>query len=307
MIRPRLALGTAQLGMAYGVANRAGRLTPEERDRILEAAVALGVDYFDTASAYGESEAVIGRYLRAAGRPPGLRIGTKLGRLGPGLGPQALGQAVSAGIDRSRHRLGVNALDDLLVHSAEDLRAYGPALIDLLASHCEAGRIGRIGISVYDPPDGALAAGTAGLRVTQVPFSVFDQRSSDRGIIERLRTAGHTVLARSVLHQGLLTLAPAVGESRVPGAGRWLGRFREIATRHDTAPLAAAVRFAAHRSGADYLVVGVESVAQLEQVAALVRAPADDALCEALARELRDVPGAVRDPRRWPEPERSAT
>ena len=52
----RLALGTAQFGTAYGVANRSGRVSMSEGARILDYAWAVGMNTLDTAAAYGESE-----------------------------------------------------------------------------------------------------------------------------------------------------------------------------------------------------------------------------------------------------------
>ena len=62
--RPRLVLGTAQLGMPYGAANRTGMLSDNEAVAILHAAVDAGVTCVDTARGYGESERRIGLAFR---------------------------------------------------------------------------------------------------------------------------------------------------------------------------------------------------------------------------------------------------
>lgn len=49
----RVALGTAQLGMAYGVANTAGQPTSEAATGLVATAWGAGVRSFDTAQAYG--------------------------------------------------------------------------------------------------------------------------------------------------------------------------------------------------------------------------------------------------------------
>ena len=60
-----LGLGTAQLGVAYGISNRSGRPSEAEASAILECALEQGIDTIDTAPAYGESEALLGRLLPA--------------------------------------------------------------------------------------------------------------------------------------------------------------------------------------------------------------------------------------------------
>ena len=62
-----LVLGTAQLGMDYGVANRRGKPEPKEAVEIVQTAWENGIRFFDTAQAYGESERVLGRCLSGTG------------------------------------------------------------------------------------------------------------------------------------------------------------------------------------------------------------------------------------------------
>ncbi|MBQ8699417.1 MAG: aldo/keto reductase, partial [Schwartzia sp.] len=58
-----LCLGTVQLGMKYGVNNELGRQpTRKESYDVLQAALELGIDCFDTASAYGNAETVLGDF-----------------------------------------------------------------------------------------------------------------------------------------------------------------------------------------------------------------------------------------------------
>ena len=56
----RIALGTAQFGMSYGIANVSGQVSREGAKAILDLASLSGIDAIDTAIAYGESEACLG-------------------------------------------------------------------------------------------------------------------------------------------------------------------------------------------------------------------------------------------------------
>lgn len=60
-----LALGTAQLGLAYGVNNNRGVLTDEQAKELLDAAHGAGFTMLDTSSTYGLAEERIGAYLRS--------------------------------------------------------------------------------------------------------------------------------------------------------------------------------------------------------------------------------------------------
>ena len=56
----RLALGTAQFGIPYGIANTSGQVDQAEVQAILNYANLMGIDTLDTAIAYGESEKRLG-------------------------------------------------------------------------------------------------------------------------------------------------------------------------------------------------------------------------------------------------------
>lgn len=297
MTAPALALGTAQLGMPYGVAGRADGISPAQAAQILRAAVELGIDYIDTAPAYGNAEILVGELLASTPRALTVRVCTK--------GPAAhTGDAVAdsyrASVMRSCERLRVETIADLLVHSVSDLREAGTSLVDALEQLRAEGRVARLGASIYDPGDVEAVLRYPSLELTQLPFSVFNRSLVDSGAARRLRDAGHAIIARSILHQGLLTLMPPAAEAAVPGSGVWVERFGAVCDRHAVTPVAAAVGFAFERSGADRVLIGVDSVEQLHAIAALARDHFPRGLLADLDEELQGIPPEVGDPRRWP-------
>ena len=63
----RLVLGTAQLGMSYGIANSMGQPDQDVANAIVREAWDSGICKFDTAQAYGDSERVLGAALNVLG------------------------------------------------------------------------------------------------------------------------------------------------------------------------------------------------------------------------------------------------
>ena len=63
MTNRRLALGSAQFGLDYGISNRTGRTPVDVARAIVERALSQGLDLIDTAPGYGVSEEVLGRIL----------------------------------------------------------------------------------------------------------------------------------------------------------------------------------------------------------------------------------------------------
>ena len=74
----RLVLGTAQLGLSYGIANKTGRPDQGVATAIVHEAWKNGIREFDTAQVYGDSEVVLGRALAELGISCEAKIITKI-------------------------------------------------------------------------------------------------------------------------------------------------------------------------------------------------------------------------------------
>src|SRR5215472_6681017 len=99
----RLALGTAQFGMRYGVANNVGQPSVFTVQSILEQAERAGVLTLDTAHTYGESEQILGRLL---GNRNQFRIITKTLPIQKKVVTKGSLEEVAAAFRRSLKRLG---------------------------------------------------------------------------------------------------------------------------------------------------------------------------------------------------------
>ncbi len=285
----KLALGTAQLGLDYGVANRGGKPSAASADRILAAAKEHGVAMIDTAPAYGDAESIVGRFT--AEQRWDVAVCTKLGALSPQLPYDTLALAVSELVDRSRVALRRDRIDVLLVHHLPSLVAHGEALVELLQSCVDSGWVETIGVSVYDPAD---LPRLEGLGAVQFPHNPFDRRFvSSPSYPSSWRT-----FARSALLQGVFALEPSDLPPRVHHTKACLQRYRGACEGLGLSPVSAALRYAA-ASPADAVVLGVDTAEQLVEAAVHLGAPLDDHAVAAIDTAVGDVPPAVRDPRAW--------
>ena len=168
-----MTLGTVQLGMNYGIANQDGKPSEEKSFSILRSALEGGVNTLDTARAYGDSEQVIGRFLKTwDGEMP--NIVTKVPKL-QGDTPKELEKFVAESVEQSMQNLGVNKLSAVMLHGAKDPIIHGKACADAVKGLIDHGYTERVGVSVYgaDDIDGMLPYDV--FSVTQVPMSIFDQ------------------------------------------------------------------------------------------------------------------------------------
>jgi aryl-alcohol dehydrogenase-like predicted oxidoreductase len=272
-----LILGTAQLTRRYGIVARGEAPDAGSADVLLRTAHELGVGTVDTAPAYGDAEAAIGR----SGFP--FAVHTKLD---PTLAPEASLTASLERLDRQR-------VDILHLHDPEAV--FDPSRLH--AARCLVGeRVGTLGASVYTTA-AAEAALAAGLGAVQVPLNLLDRRFDD-GLLARLATSGVQVLVRSALLQGLLA-DPQRGLGRVPGLDRALSSVLGAARELEREPFELALGWVRARPGVDAVVLGAEDADQLRRLrAALDAAPLEAQELVVLEAVDHDA-GLPVDPRGW--------
>jgi aryl-alcohol dehydrogenase-like predicted oxidoreductase len=290
MNKSRLVLGTAQLGMKYGVANTSAMPTQEKAFAILDAALAAGINTFDTATAYGNSEEVLGEWIKVRALKNKVHVISKIA----GKSSAEVGREIDASISR----LQLGQLDGCLLHTPQAM--YDASVLEALRHAKKVGLVANTGVSVYDPED-ALQALELGLDYIQIPYNVFDRRLDTTDFFDRAKKSSVTVFTRSPFLQGLLlmkpdTLPPGLSKSRP-----YLERFIEIATKHELSQLEAAVGFVNQHCRADHIIFGVDSVPQLsEMVAAFDKGVSGKAPWIAeLVTAFPSVDIAIIDPRLW--------
>ncbi len=164
-----LGLGLLSIGRAWGAR---GEAPPSERDAfaLLEKAVSLGIRFFDTAPAYGTSEAIFGRFLRQTGAHA--VVSTKMGEWwDPESGASTVDHSYAAlarSIDRSLERLG--RIDVLQIHKATAARLATPDVSRAVEYARECG-IREFGASVSDLATAQAASQTGWCSYLQFPFN----------------------------------------------------------------------------------------------------------------------------------------
>lgn len=286
----RIGLGTAQWGMAYGVANIDGKTPPEEVARILAAGRAAGLRILDTAALYGEAELVLG-----AQDLSGLQVVTKTPRYAHSPITDADAEDLKATLARSLERLRLSSAHALLAHHADDLLAPGgERLIQTLVTLREEGQVQHIGVSVYDSGqiEAVLARFTPDL--VQLPLNVFDQRLIVDGSLARLAALGVDIHVRSVFLQGLLLMPPDTVPAYFEPWRKRLHAWHAACNAQNVLPLHAALAFVCDRPEVTCCIIGVESQIQLEQtLAGLDSVPAFD------ASEFTCNDPALLNPAKW--------
>ena len=285
----RLALGTAQFGLAYGINNVAGRPADATVQEILATAQAAGIALLDTAAGYGDSEARLGNWLAQQPHPP-FQLVTKLAAA-----PVA---EVREQLRQSLARLRQPAVYGVLFHSFGAFREH-PAAWAVLQEARAAGVAQRVGVSLYHPREAEwLLEQAIGVDLVQVPFNVLDQRFA--AVLPRLRQAGVEVHVRSAFLQGLL-LRPteSLPDFFAPLAPK-IAQLRALAGQAGVPLAALLLLFAAFAEGVDRVVIGVDTSANLHENLAAARYLAQAEALRPALQELAETTDNYTLPYAWP-------
>ena len=292
----KLSLGTAQLGMDYGIANKTGCPDEEEAHRILEQSWSSGLRCLDSARAYGDAEARIGVWLAKSGRRP--LIVTKLPDL-TSFPDRALEAAVRRQFEESLSALGVDRVDGYLAHRASDLQR--PMVTATLRALIAENRISQFGASVYGAADFRNAVGVAGLGLIQAPISLFNSAIRATGLLEDCRALGIKVFARSVFLQGVAYLSSNELPAHLQPLAGPLKRLRVLAADIGLEFGELAVLYVRDLPGVSSVVIGAERAVQVASHArAIAMAPLAQDVRKAVDVITGGIPLDIVDPSRWP-------
>jgi aryl-alcohol dehydrogenase-like predicted oxidoreductase len=183
-------------------------------------------------------------------------------------------------------RLRRQNLYGLLVHDADDLLgANGGALWQAMSDLRSAGRVERIGSSVYTGQQIDALLERYEPDLIQLPLSLLDQRLVQGGQLERLAQRRVEVHARSAFLQGALLMTETDLPAHLSGLRPFL---KQLSIRADSLGLTrveAALRYVANLPEIFSVVCGVDSPRQLDELVAALRtnspalSPADAAAC----------------------------
>lgn len=259
----KLALGTVQFGLDYGVSNSLGKPAQQEVRAIIDHALGKGVDLFDTAPAYGDSERVLGSCLPASYG----RIVTKTPHVSSETITQSDLDKVRQAFEQSLVDLKRERVYGLMIHNPRDLTKPGiDKLLDLLADLRAQGVIEKIGASLYLPEQLDHVLDALPVDLVQAPLSLLDQRLLKGGQLARCAQLGVEVHARSLFLQGFLLSDP----DQLPP---WLSAYRDVydafinfCREQGLPPLQAALGFVAAQGPVQQMICGVASLSQFKEL-----------------------------------------
>ena len=247
----KIALGTVQIGLPYGINNTNGIPNIAEIQNIFATAKNSGVDLLDTATLYGDAERKIGEF---SGQQ--FNVVTKFSNI-------KNGSELKSSLNDSLAKLKQEKVYGYIAHNSDHLLAY-PDLWDILCRMKENKLVNKIGYSLYSTEQLEKLLNMGLLPdLVQLPYSLLDRKFST--FLPQLKSLGIEIHVRSVFLQGLYFMNPSKLPEKLKPLKPALEEISQICLEYNSSINALALNFAISNPFIDKVVIGIDSVEQLNE------------------------------------------
>jgi len=273
----KLILGTAQLGLAYGINNKGSKLTKEEAFEILSIAYAKGIRTLDTAEAYGDAADLIGRFHNL--NP------TRRFKVISKFSSSDVDVSISKHVEAAIGVLQINFLKGYLFHSYADYESNQSTLAEL-DELSKSGIIEMLGVSLYTAKEFESVLKDDRIRLVQIPYNLFDNRLLWKKMFIEAKRRGVVVHVRSIFLQGLFFRDTNTFPSTLKPLVAPIKQVKQIASSKKLDLGAICMQYAINQQEIDGVLFGVESCEQLcENITNL-----DNVIDESIYKEIEKIP-----------------
>jgi len=263
----KIAVGTAQFGLDYGVSNLHGQTSRKDVFDILDYAYANGIRVIDTASMYGNAEQVVGAVAGLEKNARNWKIITKTPHFKVDKVTNEQIDELERSFDLSLKNLNCSSIYGLLIHACDDLFvSNGARLFEAVQRLKERGLVEKIGVSLYSGDQIDQLLDSYPVDLVQLPFNILDQRLLKSGHLQKLQKRGVEIHARSAFLQGLLLMEPLQRSSWFAPISEILDRFHLQAQQRGLTRLELALGYVQSITEIDRIVIGVNTLEQLREI-----------------------------------------
>ena len=248
----KIALGTAQWGLKYGISNQSEIPTDEALTNILSIAKSAGITLLDTASTYGDAETRIGQLSLNE-----FDIVTKIIT------------SDSKGLTNNQVRASIEALNQetlygVLFHDPNNL-IENKRLWDELKQNKQEGKINKIGYSLYEPKQlDQLLENDIIPDLVQLPFNVLDRKFEP--YFTYLKERRIEIHIRSIFLQGLLFKKGSELPEKLKLLKPAIDRLQSLSEKFNQSILNICLGYVLQKELIDYCIVGIDNENQLREI-----------------------------------------
>lgn len=249
----KLALGTVQFGLNYGINNQSGVINDISLFDLLDYAYNNGIDALDTAYNYGESEKRIGEYLSNTNNSFQIISKAPMG---------TNSDSIKNHLQKSLEKLNLKSLYGFLLHDFDDY-LNDKKLIDELNGIRQSGLINKIGFSIYYPEQlETIIQDNCVFDLIQLPYNLADRRFEK--YFELLKKRSVEIHIRSVFLQGLFFMNIDELPEKLKSFSIFINKLNEISKESKRTIENIALNFVSQNKYIDKVVIGVDNKDQLK-------------------------------------------
>jgi aryl-alcohol dehydrogenase-like predicted oxidoreductase len=292
----RLCLGTAQLGMRYGINNESGKPEFEESKAIVDLAIKNKINAFDTAPVYGNSEKILGKCLEKQDKDKLVLI-SKLPAIDWNKENDEIIAYIRNTVKKTLKDLKIKCIPVYLFRKFDDMEKENRLALNELKAMKTEGLIGKIGVSIYTPEEAERALSIDDVEVIQVPFNLIDKRLLKNGFLKRAKKKGLLVFARSVFLQGLFFKKDI--PDNLKAFAPYQKEINRICGDIDLSIEELALAYALSIGSIDSVVIGAETAGQLKiniETANKIKLPVETLK---MIEDLGSAPENIINPSLW--------
>jgi len=296
----KITLGTAQLGSNYGIANTTGKPNFNTICEILKIAINSGITTFDTSPSYGDSEKILGDFLKTTSST--LNIITKIPKIKHlnTYSFQEIYDLVKQSVIFSAAKLNLEKIPICLLHDPSDMTNYNGLVTKSLVALKDEGLINRIGVSVYTPQEVEKFLDLNDFDAIQIPINIFDTRLIKNNLLNQLTKQGIIIFARSIFLQGLFFLDSNKLPFYLNKVKDPLSQLHKLSSELEMNVNELALKFVNEFSNISSMVIGVDSSNQLKtNIDALDSPPLPNEIIEKIIDIFDDIPEELINPSMW--------
>jgi aryl-alcohol dehydrogenase-like predicted oxidoreductase len=252
----KIVLGTAQMGLEYGINNTTGKIHFQESIKILEYAFESGIRTLDTAEAYGSAHQIIGAYHKLN---PSCKFNiiTKL--------PKTIeDNAIEQKVEEYLNELQICQIDTLMCHDYTTFYE-NKILANWLINSKGTDFVNKIGVSTYNNLQVvSLIQDCKKVDVIQLPFNLLDNFNQRGGVLMQMKSMGVIAHTRSPFLQGMFFVEKKMYNSVFVNLSPYLSKLKKIANLAGVSMHSLALQYSFLNPLSNAVILGIDSLEQLK-------------------------------------------
>ena len=288
----RLILGTATLGMQYGIKNSNGVMNEKSFKRIIEFAANHGIYNIDTAYAYGDAELKLGNLKDDLSS---FKIFSKIG-IDDSNNKEYI-STITHQIHESLESMNQSSIYAYLLHKPIDMK--DEILLNQLSQMKSDGFFKKLGVSVYTKKEALEALENDLLDIIQVKYNILDRELEELDFFEKAKQKNKEIIVRSVFLQGIL-LDSDIQLSKFNELSGPLEDIKLISNEYSLTLMDLALFYVLSNQNLDGIIVGFDSIKQFEEIiSSIQRLKPNDLLYQKLRMINMNFNKDILNPTNW--------